>query len=147
MRALIQRVKRAEVRVEGERTGRIGPGLLILVGVAEGDDEEDAAWLARKCAGLRIFDDEEGRLERSVLEVGGKALVVSQFTLYGDARKGRRPSWSKAMSGEEAERLVEVFVRLLSAEDVEVAGGRFGARMEVELVNDGPVTLMVESPS
>jgi len=147
MRALLQRVKRAEVRTEEGTAGRIGHGLLILLGVAEGDDEEDAAWLARKCAGLRIFDDERGRLERSVLEAGGQALVVSQFTLYGDPRKGRRPSWSKAMAGERAQRLVETFSRLLAEEGVEVASGRFGAHMEVELINDGPVTILVESPA
>jgi D-tyrosyl-tRNA(Tyr) deacylase len=146
IRALIQRVRRAEVRADGETVSAIGPGLLILVGVSRTDDAAAAGWLARKCAELRIFDDEAGQLNRSLLELGGEALVVSQFTLYGDVRRGRRPSWSQAAPGPEAEPLVEVFCRALEEAGLRVARGRFGAHMEVELVNDGPVTLMVDSP-
>jgi len=145
MRALLQRVSRASVAVEGESVASIGQGLLLLLGVGKGDDEEDARWLARKCAGLRIFDDDEGLMNRSVTEVGGEVLVVSQFTLYGDARRGRRPSWVQAARPEEAEPLVEFFCAALAKEDITVARGRFGAHMHVELVNDGPVTLLVES--
>jgi D-tyrosyl-tRNA(Tyr) deacylase len=134
------------VRVGEDVAGAIGPGLLILVGVSLQDDAEAARWLARKCAELRIFDDEKGQLNRSLVETGGQALVVSQFTLYGDVRRGRRPSWSQAAPGPEAEPLVEVFCRTLEAIGLGVARGRFGAHMEVELVNDGPVTLMVDSP-
>jgi len=134
------------VRVGGEVVGAIGPGLLILVGVSRTDDEAAAGWLARKCAELRIFDDEAGQLNRSLVESGGEALVVSQFTLYGDVRRGRRPSWSVAAPGPEAEPLVELFCRVLEQAGLRVARGRFGAHMEVELVGDGPVTLMVDSP-
>ena len=146
MRALLQRVSRAVVRVEGTSVGEVGSGLLILLGVGANDDEGEAEWLARKCASLRIFDDEEGQLNRSVLDIGGGALVVSQFTLYGDARKGRRPSWVGAAAPERAVPLLERFCEVLVEEGVPVTEGRFGAHMEVELVNDGPVTLMVSSP-
>ncbi len=139
-------MSRAEVRVEGEVVGAIGPGLVVLLGVRTGDGPDQAAWLARKCADLRVFDDETGQMDRSLIEVGGQALVVSQFTLYGDARKGRRPSWSHAAPGPEAEPLVEIFCKELAALGVPVVRGVFGAQMEVELVNDGPVTLMLESP-
>ena len=111
-----------------------------------GEGPDQAVWLARKCADLRVFDDASGQRDRSLIEVGGQALVVSQFTLYGDARKGRRPSWSHAAPGPEAEPLVEAFCRELEGLKVPVARGVFGAQMEVELVNDGPVTLMLESP-
>ncbi len=134
------------MRVGEEVAGTIGPGLLILVGVSLQDDEAAARWLARKCAELRIFDDESGQLNRSLVETGGQALVVSQFTLHGDVRRGRRPSWSRAAPGPQAEPLVEVFCRALEEAGIGVARGRFGAHMEVELVNDGPVTLMVDSP-
>jgi len=146
VRALLQRVSEAEVSVGSEIVGRIGPGLLILLGIGRGDDERAARWLAEKCAGLRLFDDAEGHLELSLIDTGGRALVVSQFTLYGDPRKGRRPSWGAAADPETAERLLAVFVRILTGLGVDVAEGRFGARMQVRLVNDGPVTLMVESP-
>ena len=134
------------MRVGGEVVGAIGPGLLILVGVSRTDDEAAAGWLASKCAELRIFDDEAGQLNRSLVESGGEALVVSQFTLYGDVRRGRRPSWSVAAPGPEAVPLVELFCRVLEQAGLRVARGRFGAHMEVELVGDGPVTLMVDSP-
>jgi D-tyrosyl-tRNA(Tyr) deacylase len=147
MKALIQRVKRAEVRVEGETIASIGYGLLILLGVGELDNEEQAEWLARKCAELRIFDDPEGKLNCSILEAGGEALVVPQFTLYADPRKGRRPSYATAAPSEVAEAMFEIFCEYLDAVDIPPAKGRFGADMEVELVNDGPVTLMVESPA
>jgi D-tyrosyl-tRNA(Tyr) deacylase len=145
MRVLVQRVSRAEVRVAGEVIGRIGPGLLLLVGVHGDDTEAEAAWMAKKCAVLRIFRDDQGRMNRSLVDVGGEALVVSQFTLYGNVRKGTRPSFVAAGEPERADRLYESFRQLLSAElDKPVPGGVFGARMEVELINDGPVTLMLE---
>jgi D-tyrosyl-tRNA(Tyr) deacylase len=146
VRALLQRVSEAEVRVGSEVTGRIGAGLLVLLGVGRNDDAAAARWLAEKCAGLRLFDDPEGHLELSLLDTGGSALVVSQFTLYGDPRKGRRPSWGGAAEPDRARELLEVFITALRERGVEVAEGRFGARMKVQLVNDGPVTLMVESP-
>lgn len=146
MKALIQRVKRAEVRVGDDVTGEIGEGLLILLGVGRSDTGEDVEWLAAKCAQLRIFDDEEGQLNRSLLDSGGRALVVSQFTLLGDPRKGRRPSYAGAAEPDRAKLMVEEFCSRLSEMGIDVEQGRFGARMEVHLVNDGPVTLMVESP-
>ncbi len=146
MRALVQRVQNASVRVDGETVGAIGPGILILLGVARGDTEADARFLAGKCAGLRIFDDEDGRMNRSLLDIGGGALAVSQFTLYGDASRGRRPSYDRAAPPEMAEPLYEVFVRELQLAGVsEVATGRFRTEMQVSLVNDGPVTILVES--
>jgi D-tyrosyl-tRNA(Tyr) deacylase len=145
VRLVIQRVSRAAVRVDEETVGEIAHGLLILIGVREGDDERTAPRLAVKAAELRIFPDEEGRFNRSLLETGGEALVVSQFTLYGDVRKGRRPSFNDAARPEVAEPLVEAFATALEALGVRVARGRFGAYMQVELVNDGPVTLVLDS--
>ncbi len=145
MRAVLQRVQRAAVRVEGVTIGEIGPGLLILLGVGRGDSPETARALAEKTANLRVFDDDEGRMNRSLLETGGASLCVSQFTLYGDCRKGRRPSYDQAAPPEEARRLYEAFVESLRALQVRVETGRFQARMEVELVNDGPVTLLLDS--
>ena len=124
----------------------IGGGVLILLGVQRGESGDAARWLADKCAELRMFNDDAGALNRSLLETGGAALVVSQFTLYGDCRRGRRPSFSRAAGGEEAEPLYEEFCRRMEGRGVPVARGEFGAKMEVELVNDGPVTLLVESP-
>ena len=124
----------------------MGIGLVILLGVEKGDAGSDAEWLARKCAGLRIFPDDARKMNRSVVEVGGAALVVSQFTLYGDCRKGKRPSFDRAAPPEIAEPLYQGFMRHLSAEGLQVVGGSFGAMMDVEVVNDGPVTLIVESP-
>jgi D-tyrosyl-tRNA(Tyr) deacylase len=145
MRAVIQRVSQAKVTVDNQVVGAIGPGLLILLGVAHDDGEEQARWLASKIAGLRIFEDEEGKMNRSLLEVEGSALVVSQFTLYGDARKGRRPSFTDAARPEVAEPLCDRFVELLREEGVsQVESGVFGAYMQVEIHNDGPVTLILE---
>lgn len=140
MRAVLQRVSSAQVRVGGEITGEIDEGLVALVGVAPTDTTDDAATIARKIAELRIL-----REERSVLDAGAGVLVVSQFTLYGDARKGRRPSWSKAAPGEVAEPLVEHVVSLLRERGIAVGTGVFGAMMEVDLVNDGPMTLLLET--
>jgi D-tyrosyl-tRNA(Tyr) deacylase len=144
VRAVIQRVSRAEVRVGGESVGRIGPGLVVLVGVADTDDEADAAALAAKLVGIRVFRDENGLMNRDVTEVGGEVMVVSQFTLLGDARRGRRPSFTEAARPERAEPLVLGVAEAVAAAGVGVATGRFGAMMEVELVNDGPVTLVIE---
>lgn len=145
MRVVVQRVSRASVAVAGETVGEIGPGFLALVGFARGDDEAEVRWMADKLAGLRIFSDDRGRMNRSVVDVGGEALVVSQFTLYGDAAKGRRPSFAKAASPEVAVRLYESFVAALGRRlPNPVRTGRFGAAMEVELVADGPVTLLLE---
>ena len=141
MRAVVQRVSQARVTVDGETTGEIGPGLLVLLGIRRGDTEEQADKLARKLLALRIFEDDHGRMNRSVTDVGGEVLCVSQFTLYGDARKGNRPSFVDAAPPEEAERLYEHVKAALH----DAQGGRFGAHMEVELVNDGPVTLVVEN--
>ena len=145
MRAVLQRVTRASVRVEGRTVGEIGPGLVVLLGVARDDAEEDARYLVEKIASLRIFDDAEGRMNVSVAESGGALLVVSQFTLYGDARKGRRPSWFDAAPPELAERLYEFFVAEARRAGARVETGSFRKVMEVELVNDGPVTILLDS--
>ena len=139
VRALVQRVSSASVTVDGERVAAIGSGLLVLLGVREGDGAEDADWIARKLEGLRVFEDDEGKMNLSVRDVGGELLVVSNFTLCGDARKGNRPSFVTAAGPAEAEPLVERVRAALGAQ-----GGRFGARMAVELVNDGPVTVLLE---
>ena len=144
VRAVVQRVTRAAVRVDDEVVGAIDRGLLVLVGVTHTDDATTAARLAAKVAHLRVFDDRDGTMNRSLLDVGGAALVVSQFTLYGDARKGRRPSWLDAARPEQAEPLVAAFVTALGGEGATVTIGRFGTDMQVELVNDGPVTLALE---
>jgi len=145
MRAVLQRVSHARVLVEGRVTGEIAAGLVILLGVGQGDTTEAAAYLAEKTAHLRIFDDDQGKMNRSLLDVGGAALVVSQFTLYGDARGQRRPSFIRAAPPEEGKRLYEEFVRALRALGVRVETGVFQARMSVELSNDGPVTLLLDS--
>ncbi len=145
MRAVVQRVSRARVVVEGRTTGQIASGLLVFLGVGRGDTAEQAAYLAEKIAHLRIFDDEQGKMNRSLLEAGGAALVVSQFTLYGDARGQRRPSFIQAAPPEEAARLYEEFVSCLGALGVRVETGVFQARMAVELTNDGPVTILLDS--
>ena len=145
MRVVLQRVSRAAVRVDGETVGEIGAGLLALVGVAEGDDEAIADRVAAKTAGLRIFSDAEGRFNEGVAEIGGAVLVVSQFTLISDLRKGRRPSFTGAARPELAEPLVERFAQQLEAAGLPVARGVFGAMMEVELVNDGPFTVVIDS--
>ncbi|HET9887102.1 MAG TPA: D-aminoacyl-tRNA deacylase, partial [bacterium] len=140
MRALIQRVSRASVEVEDAICGEIGPGLLVLAGVAKGDTEADAEWLGKKIAHLRIFRDGEKKMNRSIVETGGAVLLVSQFTLHGDARKGRRPSFEKAAPPEIAVPLLDALQRTIEGEGVAVQTGKFGAMMNVELVNDGPVT-------
>lgn len=145
MRAVVQRVSRASVAVEGRVAGRIGRGLLVLLGVGQGDGEADGDYLADKLAGLRVFPDEAGQMNRSVAEAGGALLVVSQFTLYGDCRRGRRPSYTEAAPPDQAERLYEHVCARLRAAGFEVAQGVFRATMEVELVNDGPVTLLLDS--
>lgn len=145
MRAVLQRVLQATVRVEGEVVGVIGTGLLILLGVAQGDNEKDADWLGKRAAELRIFSDGEGRFNRSLLDIGGEALVVSQFTLLADTRRGRRPSFIEAAPPEVAAPLCERVVQTLAGLGVPVQRGRFGALMDVELVNHGPVTLILNS--
>lgn len=142
MRVLVQRVHRARVTVSGSVVGEIAGGVLLLVGVTHGDGEPEIEWLAEKVAQLRIFPDAEGRMNRSLLDAGGSALVVSQFTLYGDCRHGRRPSFTAAAPGDDAERCVQAFGAALRGHGVpEVVEGRFGAHMDVELVNHGPVTI------
>jgi len=145
MRACVQRVSRARVTVAGEVCGRIGPGMLVLLGVAEGDTAVEARQLADKITGLRIFEDSQQKMNLSLGDVGGAMLVVSQFTLLGDCRKGRRPSFVAAAPPELAEQLYRVFVDVVADRGIEVATGRFQQHMEVELVNDGPVTLLLES--
>lgn len=145
MRIVLQRVKTASVTVAGERVSEIGPGLLLLVGVGIGDGEAEAGWLANKVAGLRVVSDDAGKMNRSVVESGGEILAVSQFTLLGDARKGRRPSFVGAAPPEVAEPLFDLFCEKLRGAGVRaVATGRFGAMMDVALVNDGPVTIVLE---
>ena len=145
MKAVVQRVARARALVDDAVVGEIGGGLCILLGIAEGDDEATAARLAGKSARLRIFENEEGKFDRNVLDVGAEALVVSQFTLIADTQKGNRPSFSHAARPELAEPLYEAFCRGLEAEGVRVARGVFGARMSIELVNEGPVTVVLET--
>ena len=145
MRALVQRVSRASVLVEGHEAARIGRGYLVLLGVARDDCETQAAWLARKIAGLRLFEDDAGKMNLALADIEGSVLAVSQFTLYGDARKGRRPSFTRAAPPDVAKELYDSFCRLLMAEGVPVEKGVFQAHMEVSLVNDGPVTLWLES--
>jgi D-aminoacyl-tRNA deacylase len=145
MRAVLQRVTQARVVVAGEVVGEIGRGLLVLLGVARSDTVEQARWLADKVAALRAFDDGDGKMNCDVVEVGGGVLVVSQFTLYADCRKGRRPSFVEAAAPADAVPLYEAFVNAVRALGIPIATGRFGATMHVELVNDGPVTLIVDS--
>jgi D-tyrosyl-tRNA(Tyr) deacylase len=146
MRVVIQRVKLARVEVDGQVTGAIGPGLLVLLGIAKTDAVKDAAYLAEKILHLRIFPDSDGKMNRSVAEAGGSLLVVSQFTLYGDCRKGRRPSFDLAASPQEAARLYQYFVDMVREGSVPVETGVFQAAMQVHLVNDGPVTIICDSP-
>ena len=145
MRACVQRVSRARVVVAGQTSGEIGPGLLVLLGVAEGDTEAEARQLAEKIAGLRIFEDDQEKMNLALADVGGAMLVVSQFTLLADCRKGRRPSFIAAAPPEMAEKLYAVFVDTVAQHGIRVATGRFREHMEVELVNDGPVTLVLDS--
>ena len=145
MRAVVQRVKTAKVVVEGDVVGEIGPGLLILLGVGEEDADEDADYLASKIAHLRIFGDDEGKMNLSLLETGGEALVVSQFTLWGDCTKGRRPSFVRAADPGVANGLYQQFITLLKGMGIRVAEGKFQEMMDVHLVNDGPVTILLDS--
>ena len=145
MRAVVQRVTRASVKVNGEFTGKIEEGLLVLLGVAQEDAESDADYLAEKIAGLRIFEDEEGKMNRSVAEIGGDVLAVSQFTLFGDVRKGKRPSFDAAARPERAQTLYEYFVQRIRALGLHCETGRFQQTMEVDLVNQGPVTILLDS--
>lgn len=147
MRLVVQRVSRASVRVGGQKVAEIGPGLLVLAGVGRDEDRDEAEWLAGKVYNLRIFEDDQGKMNRSLPDVGGEVLVVPQFTLYGDARKGRRPSWAAAAPSDVAEARVEALARALEALGARVARGAFQEHMEVELVNDGPVTILLEGPA
>lgn len=144
MRAVVQRVRFAKVEVDGAVIGEIARGLLVYLGVGQSDGASEASYVLEKIVNLRIFNDDEGKMDKSVLDVAGELLVVSQFTLYGDTRKGRRPSWTAAAPGPVAEPLVDGVVTALRARGIEVATGTFGADMEVSLVNDGPVTLVVD---
>ncbi|MGE9294861.1 MAG: D-aminoacyl-tRNA deacylase [Puniceicoccales bacterium] len=146
MRLVIQRVTRAACRVDGEVTGAIEAGLLVFIGVGREDDSTDAAWLARKVAGLRVFEDEEGRMNRSLRDIGGGVLAISQFTLYGNLKKGSRPSFNRSADPEPAKALFEEFKALLGAElGAPVASGIFAADMKIEAHNDGPITLIIDS--
>jgi len=145
VRLIIQRVTEAKVVVRGDEISRIGPGLCLFIGIAKGDTDEDANYLAQKSTELRIFEDETGKFSRSLLDVSGEILVVSEFTLYGDCTKGRRPSFSQAASPEEAERLYDYFVKKLEERGLNVATGKFQAKMEVSTVNSGPVTFILDS--
>jgi D-tyrosyl-tRNA(Tyr) deacylase len=145
MRAVVQRVTRASVKVEGEIIGEIGNGLVVLVGIARDDTKVEAAYLVDKISNLRIFDDEEGKMNLSVKDRNGALLIVSQFTLYGDVRRGLRPSWIDAAPPEVAEPLYEFFVRQARTAVDEIATGKFQAMMQVELINDGPVTILIDS--
>ena len=145
MRAVVQRVNRCKVTVESRIVGEIGPGLLVLLGVGKGDTEAAADYLAEKIAGLRIFEDEAGKMNISVLDKRGEVLVVSQFTLYGDVRRGKRPSFDAAARPEEARRLYEYFVNKMRSTGLRCETGEFQAMMQVELVNDGPVTIVLDS--
>jgi D-tyrosyl-tRNA(Tyr) deacylase len=145
VRAVLQRVSRAQVSVNGEITGQIGPGLLVLLGVGRDDTEADATYLAHKIAALRIFEDEDGKMNRSVQDVGGSVLAVSQFTLYADVRRGKRPSFDAAAAPEKARQLYEFFVEQIRASGLRCQTGRFQEMMKVELVNEGPVTILLDS--
>lgn len=145
MRAVVQRVSRAKVTINGWTAGEIGMGLLVLLGVGQADTEGDATYLAEKIAALRIFDDGDGKMNRSVLDVGGSVLAVSQFTLYGDVRRGKRPSFDAAAPPEPARRLYELFVERIRAAGLRCETGRFQEMMQVELVNEGPVTILLDS--
>ena len=145
MRAVVQRVSRARVTVDGRETGAIERGLLVLVGISPDDDEAEVSWLADKLANLRIFTDADGKMNLSVRDVAGAVLLVSQFTLYGDARKGRRPSFIRAAQGPEAETLYERCIEAIAAHGIDCRTGEFGAMMDVELVNEGPVTILLDS--
>lgn len=145
MRAVVQRVSEASVRIAGETVGKIGKGFLILLGVTKGDTPELCSYLAEKCAGLRVFTDENDKMNLALADVGGRLLVVSQFTLYADCRKGKRPNFTKAAKGEQANELYEYFVSCCRGLGIETQTGAFGADMKVELLNDGPVTIPLDT--
>ncbi|MTH52542.1 D-tyrosyl-tRNA(Tyr) deacylase [Bacillus mangrovi] len=145
MRIVLQRVKESSVTADGELTGKIGPGIMVLVGITHDDSEKDARYLADKLANLRIFEDESGKMNDSILDAGGEVLSVSQFTLYGDCRKGRRPNFMGAAKPDQAEPLYEAFNLSLRELGLKVKTGKFGAMMDVSLINDGPVTLVIDS--
>ena len=145
MRAVVQRVTSASVTVDDRDVGRCGAGVLVLLGISPDDGDAEAKWVSDKVANLRIFPDDEGKMNRSLLDSGGEALVVSQFTLYGDARKGRRPSFIRAAEGPEAEAVYEKTIALFRAQGITTGTGEFGANMQVSLVNDGPVTILLDS--
>lgn len=146
MRAVVQRVRRASVSVNGDVVGRIGQGMLVLLAAGEGDGTEQVKWMASKLVGLRIFGDDLGKMNLSLDQIGGEMLIVSQFTLYGDCRKGKRPSYAAAARPEEANALYRSFIDEVRSQGIPVQEGVFGAMMDVELVNDGPVTLIVDAP-
>jgi D-tyrosyl-tRNA(Tyr) deacylase len=145
MRAVIQRVKEARVEVEGEVAGRIGEGILLFLGIRKDDTQDDIKYLVEKVLGLRMFDDDAGKMNLSITDVGGEILVVSQFTLYGDCRKGRRPSFDEAASPDMAERLYDIFVEEVKKRGINVQTGRFRAIMDIHLTNSGPVTILLDS--
>lgn len=147
MKVLLQRVSRASVSAQGSIAGEIGPGLLALVGFGRSDAEEDLEWMSRKITGLRIFPDSSNNMNLSVSDIGGEILIVSQFTLHADSRKGRRPSFTNAALPETAELLYNLFIEMVSHSGLKVRSGVFGAMMKINLVNDGPVTIMIDSPS
>ena len=145
MRAVVQRVKKSSVKVDGKVVGEIGKGFNVLIGISKEDTLEDVKFLKDKILNLRVFEDENGKMNLSLLDVKGELLLISQFTLYGDCRKGRRPNFMNALGGEESEKLYNEFIKSFENEDVKIATGVFGADMEVEIINDGPVTLLLES--
>ena len=145
MRVVLQRVREGSVEVEGKIVGQIGRGLVLLVGATTGDSEKEVVYLSDKCANLRIFEDAQGKMNLSVLEIGGEILVISQFTLYGDTRKGRRPSFTEALEPIQAEKLYQKFIDYLKEKDLKVEQGIFGAKMLVRIFNDGPVTFVLDS--
>ncbi|WP_315108246.1 D-aminoacyl-tRNA deacylase [Clostridium intestinale] len=145
MRAVVQRVKRSSVKVNGETIGEISKGINVLVGITKDDNDEDLKYIKEKIFNLRIFSDENDKMNLSVKDVKGELLIISQFTLYGDARKGRRPSFIEALGGEEAVKLYNDFIELCKTEGLKIQTGEFGADMEVEIINDGPVTLLLDS--
>lgn len=147
MRSVVQRVTRASVSVDGQIVGRIGPGILVLLAASKGDGPEQVKWMASKLPGLRIFQDQEGKMNLSLEDIKGEMLIVSQFTLYGDCKKGKRPSYGHAAPPQEAEALYNDFVQIVKDKGIPVKTGNFGAMMEVELINDGPVTLILDSPA
>jgi len=146
MRVVVQRVTKAQVSVEGNVIGKIKEGLLILLGITHGDNEKDAKWLVNKISGLRIFSDENGKMNKSIEDIEGEILLISQFTLYGDARKGRRPSFIEAAKPDIAVPLYNKFIDLVKEKNIKISVGEFGADMKVELLNDGPVTMIIDSP-